>query len=287
MLNFKFLGTAGWISYLAVFLMGCSQVSYKLSGQSSTKEVALLDSLAVAVVDSIHKDFDRTLVLLDKAESAVLDSMAKSASALSPSIQKSQRDLQALRNKYKTVFQEMQKFRSFGGNPVFSEEDQSVNTDKLLKEIAGRFYKGRAFSLETEANIRDFIRRELSPIEDQISKQNRRVYQLRRSQAGKTDAKEEIATEFAKKRRELVLATNHEILNCLSSRSITTTPVNSDGKYTFTRVAVGQYYLHGGTIDSLGYIIPVVIKAHTLQEIKNGVGQSILLTDDDASKDGG
>lgn len=285
MLNFKFMGTAGWLLYLAVFLMGCSQVSYRLSGQSSTKEVSLLDSLAVSVVDSIHNDFDRTLVLLGKAEVAAIDSMSKSASALSPSIQKTQRDLKALRTKYKTVFEQMQRFRSFGGNSVFSEEDVAVSSDKLLKEIAGRFYKGRAFSLETEANIRDFIRRELAPLEDQIAKLNRRVYQLKRSQAGKSDAKEDIATEYAKKRSELVKATNREILSCLSSRSVFTTSVKSDGEYIFPSVSSGQYYLHGGVTDSLGYIIPVAIRAHTFQEVMSKAGQPILLTINDLSKD--
>jgi len=277
MLTFKFFGTAGWLLYLAVFLMGCSMHSYRLSGHSTTQEVALLDSLAVAVVDSIHQDFDRTLVLLAKAESTALDSMAKSATALSPTIQKSQRDYQALRNKYKTVFQQMQKFRSFGGNSVFSDDDVSVSTDKLLKEIAGRFYKGRAFSLETEANIRDFIKRELAPLEDQISRQRRRVNQLKRSQAGKSDAKEEIAIEFAKKRKDLVDDTNLEILSKLSARSILKTTVKTDGTFMFQNVVAGKYYLHGGVSDSLGYIVPLDVRAHTFQELKQGAGENILI----------
>jgi len=275
MMNRSFVIAAGFV--LAVFLMGCGQPSYRLSGDAQLQQVALLDSATSVSVDSVRLEFEQLIDFLAKSEVAALDSISKSASELGPAILKAQQALRQAQEKYARVFEKMQRFRSFGGNPVFSSEDVGVSTQKLLNEIPGRFYKGRAFSLETEGNIRRFIRNELVPLEAEVNQAESRVRRFRNAKSGRSKEKEEMAEEFIEKRRRVTEAANEDVRSVIQQHRLVVTDVDTAGHYSFSNIKQGKYYLAGGDLDSTDYVIQVVVSAHTHQNISAQIGKPILI----------
>lgn len=257
--------TAGVI--LAVFLMGCGPPEYRLDGASQMNHVMLLDPGAKRAVDSLQADFVHVIDLLALSEASAIDSMKKSASSLGPSIQRAQRSLRDAQGKYKTEFQKMQRFRSFGGNPVFSSEDVGVTTKKLQAEILGRFYKGKAFSLETQGQIRSFIRKELVPLEKQVNQAKSRVNRLRRTRSGRTKSTGEIVVQYQKKRHQLLEETNLKIKHAILEHKKRAVQTDSVGEYVFERIPFGQYNLYAEGTDSTGYLATLNVMSHTRQDL--------------------
>lgn len=262
---------------LAVFLMGCGHPSYRLNGDASLQQVALLDSTTQRSVDSLRAEFLHTMDFLAKSEVAAMDSISKSASKLGPTILKAQQALRRAQEKYASVFGQMQRFRSFGGNPVFSNEDVGVSTAKLLNEIPARFYKGRAFSLETEGEIRSFIRRELVPLEKEVNQAQYRVNRLRNTKSGRSKAKEEMEELFREKKMRLVASANEDIRKAIQQHRVMVADVDTIGQYSFVNIDQGEYYLAGGEEDSTDYLIPVIVSAHTRQNITAQIGTPIFV----------
>lgn len=270
------VGTAGVI--LAVFLMGCGKPSYHLDGVTQVRQVSLLDNAVQVAVDSVHVEFKHLIDFIALAEVVAVDSMTKSASSMGPTIRVAQRNLKAIREKYLQTFRQMQQFRSFGGNPVFTDDDVGVKTSKLLSEIPARFYKGRAFSLETEGKIRNFIRQELIPLEGQVKTTQNRVSRLQNSRAGRTNAKATIAEEYRQKREELLQATNQDVQRVIRRYQLEVENVDSLGHFAFDGVAPGQYHLFGGDTDSVDFLVPVRVSAHTWQDFSTQVGMPIFVS---------
>ena len=264
------VGTAGVI--LAVFLVGCWPSVYRLDGTAPVRQVALLDSAAKQSVDSVRVEFQHMLAMVAKSEIAAIDSMNKSASSLGPAIRQAERKLRDARASYKTTFQKMAQFRSFGGNPVFSDDDVNVSTKKLLTEIAERFYKGRAFSLETEGQIRKFIRQELVHREAEVNQARSRVVRLKRSQKGRSEATTEIEAQTREKRNQLLKATNKEIQDVIWQHHLLLSEVDQNDRFSFEGIAPGAYYLSSGIRDSISFIVPVSIDAHTHTKLSQGNG---------------
>jgi len=154
--------TAGFC--LAFFIFGCGLPHYRLEGKVSelVGEVILLDSMAVSVLDSIQMSYHAEVKTIAGKRAAALDSLTKGTSARNRPIVTAHRRYNEARAKYREVFGRLSRFRSFGGNPIFSNEDRGISTKKLLAEISDRFYNGRAFSLEIEGQIRRYIRQNLS-----------------------------------------------------------------------------------------------------------------------------
>ena len=265
--------TAGVI--LAVFLMGCELPAYRVSGDSHTREVALLDSGVKSVVDSVGMELTRSLDVLAAAEKAAADEMTRRASSMDPAIQQARKDLVSLRAKYADAFKKMQAFRSFGGNSVFSEEDIGIDTAALMSQIAGRSYKGKAFSLETEGNMRRFIRRDLIPIENEIQAANARVKRFRNSQADRSQGLEEIALEYNLKRKRLVHDSNQELQKLMGRHRLSVATCDALGQFAFEGVHAGVYYLGVGETPSFDYLVAVDIRTHTFIHVDPDAGPGL------------
>lgn len=269
--------------FLAVFLIACGQPEYSLRGHAEIRSVVLLNRSAHAIVDSIQADYARLSDLLVQAEKSAVDSMQQHASSLGPSIRRAQNELREANERYAQTFKETVRFRSFGGNPIFSEEDANISTDKLLSEISGRFYKGRAFSLETEGQMRRFIREKLVPIEKIAQDARYRLTRLRRSQTGRQNATGDIEAEYEIKRANLLLNTNIEISQALETVMLAEAKVDSSGQFAFDGIGSGAYFLFGGQADSLDYIVPVRVTSHVYQALVPEAGLPILVAN--ASRD--
>jgi hypothetical protein len=266
-------GTAG--IFLAVFLIGCEESFYRLEGVAQTQQIALLDSTTRATMDSFQVQFDSKIEGMARAELAAIDSTAKSASAMRPTIRKAQKSVESAREKYGKTFQRIRQFRSFGGNPVFSEEDAGVATETLLKEIPSRFYKGRAFSLETEGKIRNFVREELVPLEIQVKNAQRRVGRLKNAQVGRSKSAGEISGVFHRQRSDLQKTTLKDMRAALFQHQIGIAEADEDGQYAFNSLRTGQYYLVAGDRDSIDYLVSVLVVGHARQNISPAAGSPL------------
>ncbi|MBT4140697.1 MAG: hypothetical protein HOE48_22485 [Candidatus Latescibacteria bacterium] len=234
------------------------------------RRVVVVDSVASVSVDSLKAEFKHVVDLLAVSEASAIDSMKKSASSMGPAVKTAQRNLRQLRGKYKNAFQKMQKFRSFGGNPVFTDDDIGVSTKKLQSEIVGRFYKGRAFSLETQSQIRSFIRKDLAPIEQKVSQAKSRVNRLRRSQSGRSQATAQITGQYHQKRKLLIAEANHNIKRRILSHQVLAVDTDSAGAFIFDKTPAGLYSIFVQTADSSGFLIPLEVFAHTRRDIVPG-----------------
>ncbi|MDP6039664.1 MAG: hypothetical protein QGG64_14030, partial [Candidatus Latescibacteria bacterium] len=214
---------------LAFFVYGCGQPHYRLEGQIRVEaaKVTLLDSLALAVLDSAFHAYKQEVRLLDERKVTVLDSVEKSTSELNGPIVVANKQYQTARAKYRGVFLRLHRFQSFGGNPIFIEEDASVSTQKLLAEIADRFYKGRAFSLETEGQIRRYIRQNLVPLERDMKQKQTRLRRLKNSKSGQSKGRDRLVVVFDEMRKVLVDTINKRILRTLLRHEVMQTQVDS------------------------------------------------------------
>jgi len=227
----------------------CGDAHYRLDGQVDEafadipSRLALLDSTASQKVTTLHKLYTTSSDSLARSISDALLLIDKELSNTDTPIKTGERRLRSARNAYSGAFKGMEMHVSFGGNRVFGREDQKVRTEVLLEEIQDRFYKGKAFSLETGSQIRRTIREKLIPAEKRVDRAGvqlqkrqsaRKVVQSRR----KTVEQAVSATEA-----DLVASYNRRVLDRIEGGVLTETELDSTGNYSFGNLAEGRYHL--------------------------------------------
>jgi hypothetical protein len=269
---------------LAFFMYGCGQPHYRLEGQIQVEatEVTLLDSLALFALDSVFQAYGEEVRLLDERRASALDSVEKSSSALNRPIVTANKKYRAARAKYREIFLRLRRFQSFGGNPIFTEEDVSVSTQKLLAEIADRFYKGRAFSLETEGQIRRYLRQNLVPIERDMKQKQTRLRRLQNSKSGQSKGRDRLVVVFDKMRKVLVDTINQRILATLQSHRVTQTQVDSGGYFIFQKLPPGHYHLYVPHPLPRGHLVPVMVEGHQKQDLGPGNARTLFVSESEA-----
>ena len=260
---------AGFCLAFSFLFWGCGTPVYRLEGQvpAGIGQIGLLDSTASAALEAIHRDVVGAQENLAQQLVAALDSLEAAVSALDAPIQGAQRAHREAQEKYRQAFLPLLRFQSFGGNAIFGEEDAQVATQALLKEIANRFYKGRVFSLETEAEIRRYIQRTLQPLEQEVARTQGRVAQLRRSRSGRAEDRSGLEAVFEERRQSLVAEANQQILNVLQARQIALSEVDSSGRYRFEKLPLTEYYLYAPHPLPDGFLVPVSLSGHTRQDL--------------------
>lgn len=248
--------------------------------------VSLLDGSAGGVVDSLRKACGEALEGLARDMQAKRDSLRAGGAALGEEIARAEARLKAENARYAAAFQGMERFRSFGGNPIFSDADLELATETLLQEIADRFHRGRAFSLETEAEVRRFVRSRLVPEERRVQRARSEVARLRRSGRGNAADLEALAAAYALKREALREGANREILARLQARVLRRAPVDSTGFYRFTRLPAGGYHLYVPEGLPKGWLLPVALRSHTRQDLAEGNRRLLLVAEEPASDTG-
>lgn len=267
---------------LAFFFVGCGEPYYRIEGQvgRDVAQVILLDETATAMLDSVRKSYLAKVDAVEAQRRSALDSLANSTSALNGPIARARTRYNQSRAKYKEVFGRLRRFHSFGGNPIFSDEDAGISTQKLLSEIADRFYKGRAFSLETEGQVRRYIRQNLVPLERDMKQKRGRLVQLQRSQSGKTKGKDKVERDFDQKQVVLRESTNQLILQMLDDRKLAQTTVDSTRKFRFRKLKPDQYHLYVPAPLPQGHLVPVDITRHVYQDLgKENLTELLIVAD--------
>ena len=270
---------------LVFFVVGCSEPTFRLVGTAPgpIEQVALLDSSAIGVVQQAHAQFRDRLSELSELQSGALDSLSNRAESLKGPIAAAQRRFREAQNKYRQAFAGLQRYRSFGGNPVFTEEDMDVRPEKMLSEIADRFYNGRAFSLEVESRMRVYIRETLVPLNRDVRVLRARVRQLQRSQSGSKEARDEVLAAFSQRREALVEQTNEHILDKVSQRLLDEAKVDSTGTFAFHPVKKGRYCLYAPHPLPKAYLILLNVQQHTYQDLAASANVNLLVSEEDAS----
>jgi len=264
---------------LAFFFLGCGEPLYRLEGQVGKEigKVILLDRSAASVLDSIHLAYVAQAEEINAKRQAALDALSSSTSALNRPIATARTRYSRAQTKYREVFGRLRRFQSFGGNTIFSDEDAGVSTQKLLAEIADRFYKGRAFSLETEGQVRRYIRQNLVPLEKDRNQKRNRLVQLQKSQSGKTKGKDKVEGEFESLGVVLRDSTNQKILTTLANLTLLQAEVDSNRRYRFAKLKPAHYHLYVPQPLPQGHLVPIQVIGHTYYDLSAGTVQNLLL----------
>ena len=267
---------------LLVLIFGCERSEYRLDGQvpEGISTVGLLDSTATAAVDSLYSAHARALAELQRSTKATLDSLGDGVASLAQPIATARARQGAAFQRYQRVFAEMGRFRSFGGNPIFSDADIKVSTSSLLEETSDRFYRGKAFSLETEGEIRRFIRRRLAPLEQKVVQARNEVARLERRRTGGGKEREEAKAEFLRRLAFLQARFNQEILEELQARTLMQAEVDTSQSYLFPRLPQGRYHLYVPDAPPEAWLVPVDLQRHTRQNLGTTNRRRLLLVDE-------
>ncbi len=203
-----------------VFAIGCGHPHYRLDGRvpGGVSEVGLLDGGAPAVVDSLRSAHQQTMQDLDRWVQAARDSLVAVGSAAGKPLAAARAKYKTARQRYRSAFVRMMRFRSFGGNPIFTGADRDVSTSTLVDEIADRFYRGRAFSLETEAEMRRYIRDRLEGLEGNVSRARTAVTTLQEAGKSRAQAQEAVESDYARRRVDAIERGNRELLSAIEKR---------------------------------------------------------------------
>ena len=260
---------------------GCGQPAYRLDGRvpAGISEVRLLDATVRAALDSLRLSYAQSEEALAERLVAQKDSLSEANGTLGASLRRAVARRSKALQAYRNAFQGMLRFRSFGGNPIFSDADLDVGTATLLKETADRFYRGKAFSLETEGEVRRYIRARLTSPEKALNRAQAAVARIRRSSSSTTSAVEEAEKQFRADRDEMHRRHNQEILQELDDRLLARAPVDSTGGYLFSRVPEGPYHLLVPEPLPEGWLVPVDIRGHARQDFGPSNRSALLITD--------
>jgi len=273
-----------WIWLLALVLVpGCGQSAYRLDGEipEGISAVGLLDSTATAAVDSLYSAHAKALAGLQRSTGAALDSLDDGVASLAQPIAEASARQRAAFRRYQNAFAEIKRFKSFGGNPIFSDADIKISTSSLLEETSDRFYRGKAFSLETEGEVRRFIRRRLAPLEQKVVQARNEVARLARKKTGGTKAREEATAEFLRRRALLQERFNEEILEELQARTLMQAEVDTSRFYLFPRLPLGRYHLYVPGSPPEAWLVPVDLQRHTRQDLGTTNRRRLLLVDEE------
>ena len=261
-----------------VFVIGCGHPHYRLDGRvpGGVSEVGLLDGGAPALVDSLRSSHQQALQDLERWVQAARDSLTADQTAAGEPLAGARAKYESARQRYRSAFERMMRFRSFGGNPIFTGADRDVGTSTLLDEIADRFYRGRAFSLETEGEMRRYIRDRLVGLEQNVERARSAVARLQKAGKGRARAREAVESDYARRRMEAVERGNRELLSALEKRRIHWTAPDSAGAYLFPRLPAGRYCVYVPEPLPQAWLIPVDLQGHTRQDLADA-NLSVLL----------
>ena len=272
---------------LAVCLMlsACGHPVYRVDGQAAQGvcSVSLLDTSANSLLDSIRSVSDSTLQALGRSHAATIDSMEHGIANIGERREKAKDAYQSALAAYRDAFSGLSRFRSFGGNPIFSDADRKVATSVLLEEIADRFYKGKAFSLETEAEVRRYIRKRLVSPERALRQARNASLAARRSEKGAARARADLDAEHGQRRIESLSRHNEAIRGALASRAVETVQIDSLGRFLFVAVPSGDYLLYSPDLLPEGWLIPLRVAQHRWQTMLDSSRRAILLDEGNGS----
>ena len=227
----------------------CGDAHYRLDGQVDEafadipSRIALLDSTTSQKVTTLHKLYTTSSDSLAQSVSDALLAIDEELSNMGTPNKTGERRLRSARNAYSGAFKAMEVHVSFGGNQVFGGEDQKVRTEVLLEEIQDRFYKGKAFSLETGSHIRRTIREKLVPAEMRV---DRAAVQLRKLQSARKvvqNRRNTVEQAVSATEADLVASYNQRVLDRIEGGVLKETELDSTGSYTFQKLAKGRYHL--------------------------------------------
>lgn len=264
---------------LAIFVGGCGEARYRLEGKApdGTEVVMLLDAAAQDSARLIRERYHQEMGDLQKNTQIALDSLQTGSVSLNRPLAQARLQYKNARKRYREAFSRLSEFTSFGGNPIFSNDDLAVKPNTLLSEIADRFYEGKAFSLETEGEIRRYIREQLVPLEKTVNRARTRVNSLQRSQKGSARAQGQVEADFQAQRAGLLDRSNQAILAGLDKRKLLETSVDSTGAFVFSDLSVGRYHLYVPEPLPQAWLVPFEMQGHTWQELGRGNKTQLLI----------
>jgi hypothetical protein len=245
------LYTPRFTLFVAVaILAACGDSRYGIDGQialntdQAPQRIAILDSTASAKITRIHELFTVSADSLEKCFRDSLASIDEILAAAEKPIEQASRRLRSSSANYAEAFKLMETYRSFGGNRIFGSVDRKESTATLLEEISDRFYKGKAFSLETGGHIRRTIREKLVPAENRVARARDVLARLKKQRNQWTKTRVEVEGRIAVSRKELVKGFNIRVVDRIEGGVLRETDVDSDGAYRFDKLSAGKYHLY-------------------------------------------
>ena len=234
----------------AAILAACGDSRYGIDGQiilntdHKPRRIAILDSTASAKITKIHELFTASA---DSLEICFRDSLANIDQILKTAkkpIEKARRRLRSSIANYEKTFKLVETYRSFGGNRIFESVDRKKSTVALLEENSDRFYKGKAFSLETGQQIRRTIRKKLVPAESRVARARNSLARLKEERNLWTNTRDEVEGRIVVSRKLLVKRFNTRVADRIEGGVLREADVDSGGTYQFDNLPAGRYYLY-------------------------------------------
>ena len=251
------------------FAFGCTVPAFRVDGKLDplAGSVSILPQSATTLLDSLLEAHTKAIASLENQIAAKRDSLSSGGKGLEADLEKARGRARSAREAYFRAFEGIRRFRSFGGNAIYSNEDRGIGTKKLLQEISDRFYKGKAFSLETETELRAFIRSRLVLREKKLMRARSSLNRIQRSKGGNTEELEQLEKDYALARRGLVAETNGKIVSSLENLVMMRTRLDSVGNFTFSQLPSGRYYLYAPYPLPKGWLVPIHLDRHRRQEL--------------------
>lgn len=253
---------------LILGLSACGEPRYRLEAESvpgdasadSPPRIALLDSTASTKIEDVHSLYRDAAEELTREFADSLASIDRALADLEEPVSRAERRLRTARNNYAVIFKEMFAFTSFGGNPIFDRSDRNVATKKLLEEIADRFYRGKAFSLETGRQIRTMIREKLIPAETKVVRARTALARLQQQQKREESLRAEVAGQIDEAKQELVTQYNRRVVDRLAGAVMREAVMDSSGVFRFDLVPQGRFHLY--TPGETPTLVDVLVDGH-------------------------
>ena len=254
------------LSILILVLQACGEARYRVESVihpldgAVPAHIAILNSTAARKIAEIHLLYASASDSLKQTFADSLSAIDKVLAAQAKPIQRAARRLRNARGAYAVAFKAMNVFTSFGGNQVFDSADQKVSTRKLLEDIADRFYRGKAFSLETGGQIRRTIRKKLVPAEQRVASASGALNRLRDERKIQEELREAVAGEVAISMASLLEVYNRRVIDRLEGAVIREVSADSSRVYRFEQVPTGKYHLY--TREPKVAFVEVIVKGH-------------------------
>ncbi len=265
---------------ICLVLAACGQPVYRLDGSAppEVRAVSLLDASAVDLLDSTRAACKDALANLDRDHSTAADSLERGLARSGDALRKAQVTHSSAVAAYEDAFSGLSRFRSFGGNSIFSDRDVDVATTVLLEEVADRSYNGKAFSLETEAEIRRFVRSRLVPAERSKRRSRNAVIAAKRSRTVSGRARSQLDASYTGARSERLGVSNRSIREGLAGLEVAKAAVDSTGRFLFSEVPAGRYLIYTSDVLPEGWLVPVRLSGHRRQDLIEKLRRPVQIT---------